>query len=112
VAICHSGNGKHYELIVVDDDSTILQGHRHHKFDIFVTNPAPDFQCPDDEEGTTVPETTVPATTVPVVDTTVPVVETTVPTKADGVVVSNSVPVGSTTTAPAQVKAEALPATE
>jgi hypothetical protein len=33
VTICHSGNGKHYETIVVDDDSNQIKGHCNHSFD-------------------------------------------------------------------------------
>ena len=33
VNICHSGNGKHFVTIVVDDDSNQIQGHCNHAFD-------------------------------------------------------------------------------
>lgn len=116
VAICHSGNGKHYELIIVDDDSTLLQGHQNHEHDIFVVNPAPNFQCPsdDDSEETTTTAAQTTTTAVVTVETSTTVGETSTTT-------ATTAPVGSDTTTPAKVQAETvtptttnppLPATE
>lgn len=101
VAICHSGNGKHYELIVVDDDSTLLQGHQNHEHDIFVVNPAPNFECPSDSEETTTTAAQTTTTAVVTEETSTTVGETSTTT-------ATTTPVGSDTTTPAKVQAETI----
>lgn len=65
VTICHSGNGKKYVEITVDDDGA-YSGHINHPYDII---PAPAGGCTQEPSPTEPPSTQPPGTEPPVTET-------------------------------------------